>query len=139
MGLIELETPVTHIWYVKSFPSKLALLLDYTPNELDDIIYCESYVVINPNNCNQVTYKELFNEDDFDFHKYITQGKFNAEVAIGSEAVEIIVKRLDLKKESEVLRSLLPIAKGSKRDRLIRRLRVIDQFIASSINPSWSL
>ena len=137
MGFVELASPVTHVWYVKGRPSKIALILNISLKELEQIIYFNSYIILNPANNNELVYKQVLVETDwqvFDSDKTDTNG---VEIGIGAEAIKTLLKDLDLEKESKELRSLIPSAKNLDREKLIKRLRIIDQFIGSGSDPSW--
>jgi DNA-directed RNA polymerase subunit beta' len=137
MGFVELASPVTHVWYVKGRPSKIALILNLSVKELEQIIYFNSYVVLNPGTNADLSYKQLLVETDwqvFDANKAETK---DVEIGIGAEAVKKLLKNIDLEKESKELRLLIPSAKNPEREKLVKRLRVIDQFIASGSDPSW--
>jgi DNA-directed RNA polymerase subunit beta' len=139
MGFIELASPVTHVWYVKGRPSKIALLLDLTIKELEQIVYFNSYIVVNPGKDSTLTYKQLLSESDWLALDYSNElNTKDVEIAIGAEAIKKLLLELDLKELAKSIRESIPFAKGlSVRDKLIKRLRVIDQFLASKVDPSW--
>jgi DNA-directed RNA polymerase subunit beta' len=137
MGFVELASPVTHVWYVKGRPSKIALILNISLKELEQIVYFNSYVVVNPGKSGELCYKQLLIETDwqvFDANKTNTN---DVEVGIGAEAIKTLLTNMDLEVESKELRLLIPAAKDPDREKLIKRLRIIDQFIASGSDPSW--
>ena len=138
MGFIELASPVTHVWYVKGRPSKIALILNLSLKELEQIVYFNSYIVTNPGNTDELTYKQLFFDTDWAAFDYSHEDTTSIEIHIGAEAIKKLLKNVNLKSESKQLRETIPLAKkGVGRDRLIKRLRTIDQFIASDCDPSW--
>jgi DNA-directed RNA polymerase subunit beta' len=137
MGFVELASPVTHVWYVKGRPSKIALVLNISLKELEQIIYFNSYVVINPGNNKELSYKQLLTETDWQVFDALKEDLNNIELAIGAEAIKILLSNINLEQESQELRLLIPEAKDPDREKLIKRLRVIDQFIASGSEPSW--
>jgi DNA-directed RNA polymerase subunit beta' len=140
MGFIELASPVTHVWYVKGRPSKIALLLDITVKELEQIVYFNSYVVTKPNSELNLLYKKLLSEADclaIDYNDDFSL-KENT-ISIGAEAIKTLLKNLNLQQSAGEIREILPFAKRFFRDKLIRRLRVIDQFLASKIDPTWMI
>nr|WP_018659658.1 DNA-directed RNA polymerase subunit beta' [Allofustis seminis] len=134
MGHLELATPVTHIWYFKGIPSRLGLILDMSPRSLEEIIYYASYVVIDPGDTD-LEKKQLLNE--FEYHDYRMQygNAFYAE--IGAEAIRLLLKEVDLEKEVEELKEFLQTATGQRRTRAIRRLDILDAFIASGNELDW--
>jgi DNA-directed RNA polymerase subunit beta' len=140
MGFIELASPVTHVWYVKGRPSKIALLLDITVKELEQIVYFNSYVVTKPNSELNLLYKKLLSEADclgIDYNDDFSL-KENT-ISIGAEAIKTLLKNLNLRQSAGEIREILPFAKRFFRDKLIRRLRVIDQFLASKMDPTWMI
>ena len=139
MGFIELASPVTHVWYVKGRPSKIALILDLSLKELEQITYFNSYVVTNPGKSSTLTYKQLVNEVDWvAMHDNVEEIETGLEISIGAEAIKKLLDEIDLQQVVKELREFLPFVKSlSIRDKLIRRLRVLDQFISSKLQPSW--
>ena len=137
LGFIELASPVTHVWYVKGRPSKIATILNLSLKELEQIVYFNSYVVINSGTSHELQNKQLLGETDWAAFDYANEGKSDVEIGIGAEAIKILLKQINLNEESVNLRTLIPAARGPEREKLIKRLRVIDQFIASSCEPSW--
>jgi len=137
IGFVELASSVTHVWYVKGRPSKIALILNISLKELEQIVYFNSYVIIDPGQTSDFHYKQLLVETDRQVFAS-TKGDINdVEISIGAEAIKTLLKQLDLKTESKELRLLIPWAKELDREKLIKRLRVIDQFVASGSEPSW--
>ena len=140
MGFIELASPVTHVWYVKGRPSKIALILNLSVKELEQVVYFNSYVVTNPGNTNELTYKQLLMETDWAAFDYANEDTTSIEIDIGAEAIKKLLDSVNLKNESKNLRENIPFAKkGPERDKLIKRLRAIDQFIASGCKPAWMI
>ena len=133
IGFVELASYVTHVWYVKGRPSKIALILDIPLKELEQIIYFNSYVVINPGSNPELYYKQRIGEQWIT----LTAGSNDTEISIGAEAIKILLRHINLPRESKELRLHIPCAKERVREKLIKRLRVIDQFIASGSKPSW--
>lgn len=140
MGFIALASPVTHVWYVKGRPSKIALILDISIKEIEQIIYFNAYVVINPGQNSNFKYKQLLSEADWLSFDY-TNKKIDftdTNIAIGAEAIKMLLSEMDVEKTAVKLREMMQSVKGSAgRDKIIRRLRVIDQFLASKFEPSW--
>jgi DNA-directed RNA polymerase subunit beta' len=136
MGFVELASPVTHVWYVKGRPSKIALILNVSLKELEQIVYFNSYVVIDPGTSSELSFKQLLAETDWQVFEN-TKTDDNIEVAIGAEAIKTLLNRIDLEQESKELRLLISCVRESDREKLIKRLRVIDQFRASGSEPAW--
>jgi DNA-directed RNA polymerase subunit beta' len=137
IGFIELASPVTHVWYVKGRPSKIATILNISLKELEQIVYFNSYIVTNSGTSTELSNKQLLGETDWAAFDYANEGKSEVEISIGAEAIQTLMGQINLKKESTFLRTSIPMAKGPDREKLIKRLRVIDQFIASDCDPSW--
>ena len=140
MGFIELASPVTHVWYVKGRPSKIALILDIPIKEIEQIIYFNSYVITDPGINSSLNYKQILSETDWvalDYNEDISnQG---IVISIGAEAIKTLLSAINIEETANSLRqSIIPFAKGLFiRDKLIRRLRVVDQFLASKCSPAW--
>ena len=137
IGFIELASPVTHVWYVKGRPSKIATILNISLKELEQIVYFNSYIVTNSGTSTELSTKQLLGETDWAAFDYANEGKSDVEISIGAEAIQTLMAQINLKKESTFLRASIPMAKGPDREKLIKRLRVIDQFIASECDPAW--
>ena len=137
IGFIELASPVTHVWYVKGRPSKIATILNISLKELEQVVYFNSYIVTDAGTSLELKTKQLLGETDWAAFDYAHEGKSDVEISIGAEAIQKLMDQIDLKKESLALRGAISLSKGSEREKLIKRLRVIDQFIASECSPSW--
>jgi DNA-directed RNA polymerase subunit beta' len=136
-GFVELASPVTHVWYVKGRPSKIALILNISLKELEQIVYFNSYVVINPGESGQLSYKQMLEETDWQVFVASRVDTNDIEISIGAEAIKTLLTNLDLVNEAKEIKLLIPWAKDSDREKLIKRLRIIEQFIASGSKPSW--
>ena len=143
MGYVQLAAPVTHVWYLKSLPSYIAILLDIPLKDVEQIVYFNSYVVTRPGNCSSLKYKQLLSEDewiDVEDQLYKEQSDiYGVEVGIGAEAIQKLLKDIDLEIEAESLREEVLLSKGAKKDKAIKRLRIIDNFIATRSDPSWMI
>lgn len=141
MGHIKLAAPVTHVWYLKGIPSYMATLLDMPLRDVEQIVYFNAYVVLNPGNHDALVYKQLLTEDqwlEIEDQIYSEDSQLNdIEVGIGAEAVQRLLQDLDLEGEAESLREDIATSKGQKRAKLIKRLRVIDNFVATQSRPDW--
>ncbi|MDG2617544.1 DNA-directed RNA polymerase subunit gamma [Thermoleptolyngbya sichuanensis A183] len=141
MGYIKLAAPVAHVWYLKGIPSYMAILLDMPLRDVEQIVYFNSYVVLSPGNAENLSYKQLLTEDqwiEIEDQLYSEDSQLTGvEVGIGAEALQRLLEDLDLEKEAEQLREEIATAKGQKRAKLIKRLRVIDNFIATQSKPEW--
>ncbi len=135
MGHIELATPVTHIWFFKVVPSRLSALLDMSLRDLEKIIYYEEYVVVDPGNTT-LKKKELLSEEKYQeaLNKY--GGNFKAK--IGAEAVQDLLKELDLDAYSRKLRRDLGKSKEIMTNRkTLKSLKIIEDFKKSGNKPEW--
>nr|BBK20445.1 RNA polymerase b'-subunit [Cryptomonas sp. CCAC 1634B] len=141
MGYVVLATPVVHVWYLKGSPSYISLILDLPLKDVEQVVYFNSYVVLRPGNCRTLTYKKLLTEDEWVHVEdllYQEQSVLHGvEVGIGAEAVQKLLGDVDLEIEAEGLREGVFSTRGSKKDRIVKRLRVLDNFIATRSNPSW--
>lgn len=141
MGYIKLAAPVAHVWYLKGIPSYMAILLDMPLRDVEQIVYFNAYVVLNPGNHEGLSYKQLLTEDqwiEIEDQLYSEDSELrDVEVGIGAEALQRLLQDLELEREAEQLREEIATAKGQKRAKLIKRLRVIDNFIATQSKPEW--
>ena len=141
MGYIKLAAPVAHVWYLKGIPSYMAILLDMPLRDVEQIVYFNAYVVLSPGNADNLQYKQLLTEDqwmEIEDQLYSEDSQLaNIEVGIGAEALQRLLQDIELEKEAEQLREEIANAKGQKRAKLIKRLRVIDNFIATGSQPDW--
>jgi DNA-directed RNA polymerase subunit beta' len=141
MGFIKLAAPVAHVWYLKGIPSYLSILLDMPLRDVEQIVYFNAYVVLSPGNAENLSYKQLLTEDqwlEIEEQLYSEDSQLTGvEVGIGAEALQRLLQDVDLDAEGEKLREEITTAKGQKRAKLIKRLRVIDNFIATGSLPEW--
>ena len=136
MGHIELATPVSHIWYFKGVPSRMGLVLDMSPRDLEEVLYFVSYVVINPGIAPLEKKQTL---SDKEYRAYYEKYGDGFEVGMGAEAIKKLLQEVDVDKELEELRKELQDAQGQKRTRLIKRLDVLDAFSQSGNRPEWMI
>ena len=134
MGHIELAAQVTHIWYFKGIPSRMGLILDMTPRALEEIIYFASYVVVEPADT-PLERKQLLSEREYRAYRQKYGNKF--EALMGAEAIERLLRAIDLDKETEFLKEELKTVQGQRRTRAIRRLDVVESFRNSGNKPEW--
>ena len=141
MGFIKLAAPVAHVWYLKGIPSYIAILLDMPLRDVEQIVYFNAYVVLDPGNADNLTYKQLLSEDqwmEIEDQLYDEDSQLaGIEVGIGAEALKRLLEDLQLEETAEQLRETIANSKGQKRAKLIKRLRVIDNFIATGSKPDW--
>lgn len=141
MGYIKLAAPVAHVWYLKGIPSYMSILLDMPLRDVEQIVYFNAYVVLNPGNAENLSYKQLLTEDqwlEIEEQLYSEDTELtDVEVGIGAEALQRLLEDLDLEAEAECLRDEIVNAKGQKRAKFIKRLRVIDNFIGTGSKAEW--
>ncbi len=138
MGHIELAAPVAHIWFLKSLPSRIGLLLDMTLKSLERILYFESYVVIEPGTTDLTMY-QLLSEDEY-LKAQDTLGADSFTAKIGAEAIRDMLMSLDLEKMAADLR--VEIAESTselKPKKLAKRLKLIEAFLQSGNKPEWMI
>lgn len=136
MGHIELATPVSHIWFFKGVPSRMGLVLDMSPRDLEEVLYFVSYVVIDKGNT-PLENKQTLSEKEYRayYEKYGTGFK----VGMGADAIKELLKKVDLKKDIDEITKELETAQGQKRTRLLKRLDVLDAFYSSGNKPEWMI
>src|SRR6266850_1293913 len=138
MGHIELAAPVAHIWFLKSLPSRIGLLLDMTLKDLERILYFENYVVIEPG-LTPLKQHQLLNEEEYlkaqdDF------GDDQFTAAIGAEALRTMLSAIDLEQERDQMRvDLRETTSEAKRKKLVKRLKLVEAFIESGSRPEWMI
>ncbi|MCI7261963.1 MAG: DNA-directed RNA polymerase subunit beta', partial [Clostridiaceae bacterium] len=137
MGHIALAAPVSHIWYFKGIPSRMGLILDISPRTLEKVLYFASYIVLDPGQTS-LQYKQVLSEKEYrdEVEKY-GYGAFR--VGMGAEAIQELLKAIDLEKDSEELRKQMKDATGQKRARIIKRLEVVEAFRNSGNRPEWMI
>ena len=136
MGHIELAAPVAHIWFLKSLPSRIGLMLDMTLRDLERILYFEQYVVIEPG-LTDLTHGQLMSEEEYlDAQDQFGEDAF--EAGIGAEAIREMLSAIDLESEAEQLRADLAEATGElKPKKIIKRLKLVEAFLDSGNRPEW--
>ena len=159
MGHIELAAPVSHIWYFKGIPSRMGLILDLSPKTLEKVLYFASYVVLSVDeklcsaNMQEVVanenddsapaipsipaYKQVLSEKEYqDAKRYYRDG---FKVGMGAEAIQQLLRDIDLEGEAEELKAALVDATGQKRARIVKRLEVVEAFRESGNKPEWMI
>ena len=138
MGHIELASPVSHIWFLKSLPSRISLAVDMKLKEVEKVLYFESFIVTEPG-LTKLTKKQLLNEEEL-VKAQEQYGDDAFEARIGAEAIRDLLVNLDLKAERDRLRSLLVEIKSKvAEERAIKRLKLIESFIESGNKPEWMI
>ncbi len=134
MGHIELASPCSHIWFFKGVPSKMGLVLDMSPRDLEEVLYFVSYVVIDPGSAPLAKKQTL---SDKEYRAYYEKYGSSFKVGMGAEAIQELLKEVDIDKEVEELKKELENATGQKRIRLGKRLDCLVSFQESNNRPEW--
>jgi len=138
MGHIELASPVAHIWFLKSLPSRIGLMLDMTLKDLERVLYFENYVVIEPG-LTPLKERQLLTEDEF-YRAQDDYGEDSFTAMIGAEAIRILLQAIDLEKLRDTLRAEIAASNGGEKPKkLVKRLKVVEAFIDSGNRPEWMI
>ena len=137
MGHIELAAPVAHIWYFKGIPSRIALMLDVSPRNLEKIVYFASYIVTDKGT-SDLSECQVLNEKEYhEAEEKYGRGSFKARM--GAEALKELLEKIDLDKLSEQIRKELETASEQKKSKLVKRLDTVDSFRLSNTRPEWMI
>lgn len=136
VGHIALAAPVSHIWYFKGIPSRMGLILDISPRNLEKVLYFASYIVLDRGE-SDLQYKQILSEKEYR-EAYDKWGS-SFRVGMGAESVQELLRSIDLEKESTSLRRALKESTGQKRARIIKRLEVVEAFRNSGNKPEWMI
>ncbi len=136
MGSIELAAPVSHIWYFKTIPSRMGLVLDITPKALEQVLYFSQYIVTDPGTT-PLEKKQLLNEKQYRDMREKYENDF--EAGMGAEAIKKLLCEIDLDKTCDELRTELENATGQKSIRILKRLEVLEAFRQSGNRPEWMI
>jgi len=135
LGHIELASPVVHIWFFKSIPSRIGYLLDMSLRDLEKVLYFEEHVVVDPGNT-PLKLKELLNEERYRQLQEKYGDGFKAE--IGAEAIRTLLRRLDIGKLDRELKDQMQRENSQQtRKRIVKRLRILEAFLTSGNKPEW--
>ena len=137
MGHIELAAPVSHIWYFKGIPSRMGLILDISPRTLEKVLYFASFIVLDAGET-ELQYKQILSEREY--NEAVEKYGYDAfRVGMGAEAIQELLRDIDLDKEAEELKKALDDASGQKKARIIKRLEVVESFRESGNKPEWMI
>ena len=136
MGHIELAAPVSHIWYFKGIPSRMGLILDLSPKTLEKVLYFASYIVLDAGET-ALMYKQVLTEAEYQEAREQYGNGFR--VGMGAEAIQELLRDIDLDEEATKLQIELDNATGQKRSRIIKRLEVVEAFRESGNRPDWMI
>ena len=136
MGHIELACPVTHIWYLRGVPSRISILLDVSPKELEQVVYFVSFIVLDPGNVSELRKKQVITDKEYRdlLEKYDAK---DFRVGMGAESVKELLMEVDLDKESEQLKNIINNSVGQKRIKAVKRLEIVEAFRQSGNKPEW--
>ncbi len=137
MGHIELACPVSHIWYFKGVPSRIGLLLELSPRELDKVLYFSKYIVIDGGDTPLQKYDIISDKEYDDIVEKYDEGSFVAKM--GAEAIQDLLAELDIDALYEQLRDELRVAVGQKKAKVLKRLEVVEAFKSSGNKPEWMI
>src|SRR6266576_183055 len=138
MGHIELASPVAHIWFLKSLPSRIGLMLDMTLKDLERVLYFENYVVLEPG-LTPLKERQLLTEEEY-FKAQDEFGEDSFTAMIGAEAIRILLEAIDLERLRTDLRGEIAVAQGTEKPKkLVKRLKVVEAFIDSGNRPEWMI
>ena len=137
MGHIELAAPVSHIWYFKGIPSRIALMLDISPKVLENVLYFSQYIVTDPGDCRDLAKYQVLSETEYNDMREKYEDDFQA--GMGAESIQKLLAEIDLEKLSAQLREELEGSSGQKRIRVLKRLDVVESFLASGNRPEWMI
>lgn len=140
MGHIELAAPVSHIWYFRGVPSRISTILNMSPKHVEQVIYFAAFVVLDPGDSNVTgLYKKQVIKDD-EYRAAIDKcGSHAFKVGMGAEALKILLREIDLEKESDELKEQLKEAQGLKKVRTAKRLEIVEAFRKSGNKPEWMI
>jgi DNA-directed RNA polymerase subunit beta' len=138
MGHIELASPVAHIWFLKSLPSRIGLILDMTLKDLERVLYFENYILIEPG-LTPLKDRQLLTEDEF-YKAQDEYGNDSFTAEIGAEAIRKLLMAIDLEKLRDELRAdIADCTGGEKQKKLVKRLKVVEAFLDSGNRPEWMI
>ena len=138
MGHIELASPVAHIWFLKSLPSRIGLMLDMTLKDLERVLYFENYIVLEPGLTSLKEHQLLSEEEYFKAQDEFGDDSFTAK--IGAEAVRELLEAIDVEKLRQELRAEIAVAQGTEKPKkLVKRLKLVEAFIDSGNRPEWMI
>ena len=136
MGHIELASPVAHIWFLKSLPSRIGLMLDMTLKDLERVLYFENYIVIEPG-LTPLKERSLLTEEEY-YKAQDEYGQDSFTAMIGAEAIRILLDAIDLEKLKAQLRADIAASNGGEKPKkMVKRLKVVEAFLDSGNRPEW--
>jgi len=137
MGHIDLVSPVSHIWYFKGIPSKLAIILDISPRMLEKVLYFASYIVTDPGNVRELSLQQILSEKEYRDLREKYEDDF--EAGMGAESIKKLLCSMDLDKLASDLKDELLGSSGQRKIKLSKRLDVVESFRSSGLRPEWMI
>ena len=138
MGHIELATPVSHIWYFRGVPSRISLLLDISPKDLEQVLYFVAFIVLDPGKVPELSKKQVITDKEYrDLLERYKPEDFR--VGMGAEAIKELLMEIDLERDSEELKEIVANSTSQKRLRAIKRLEIVEAFRISGNRPEWMI
>ena len=144
MGHIELAAPVAHIWFLKSLPSRISLLLDMAMKEVEQVLYFEKHIIIEPGlatlDGKPLKFKQILSDEELDKALDENEVADAFSAGIGAEAIRKIFEAMNMDEERESIKEELSTSKSDiKKKKLLRRLKLVEQFISSGNKPEWMI
>ena len=141
MGHIELATPVSHIWYFRGVPSRISLLLDISPKDLEQVLYFVNHIVLDPGKVTELKKKQVVSDREYRelMDKYDAETFKTLRVGMGAEAIKELLMEIDLDKDCEELKEIVENSMGQKRLRAVKRLEIVEAFRMSGNRPEWMI
>ncbi|MFA6667225.1 MAG: DNA-directed RNA polymerase subunit beta' [Bacilli bacterium] len=137
MGHIELATPVSHIWFFKSVPSRIGGILDITPKNLEQVLYYVNFIVLDPKETDLLPKQIITDREYRELGEKIGYDKFR--VGMGADAIKELLQKVDLESEAKELFRLIKTAKGQKKLKAAKKLEIVQSFIKSGNKPEWMI
>ena len=137
MGHIHLAAPVSHIWYFKGTPSRIALMLDISPRNLERVLYFQCYIVTDPGDCRELEKMQCLTEREYMDMREKYEDDFKA--GMGAETIMELLKEIDLDQQAQLIREELETATGQRQARLVKKLDVVESFRNSGNRPEWMI
>jgi len=136
MGHIELASPVAHVWFVKSLPSRISMILDLTFKDMERVLYFESYIVTDPG-LTPLSYGQLLSDDEY-YDALNTYGEDSFAAEIGAEALKIMLKNINLQAEFDKLNiEIEEDVSDLRKKKILKRIKLVELFMKAKIDPSW--
>ncbi|MBE6648702.1 MAG: DNA-directed RNA polymerase subunit beta' [Ruminococcaceae bacterium] len=137
MGHVELAAPVSHFWYFRAIPSRLGLMLDLSPKNLEKVLYFANYIVLDPGPVDSLKKKQILTESQY--KEYYERYEDDFRVGIGAEAIKELLQEIDLEELSAYLKNELITAQGQRKAKFVKRLEVVESFRTSGNKPEWMI